>query len=79
MYLGIPDNSEPTIRDKRPSNTGIGQGRPPQAPQPVPGAQPAVPRQPGAGQPVPGQPKAPQGALPAGPQSIDDVLKGIKQ
>ena len=84
MYLGIPDNSEPKIRDKRPSNTGIGQGRPPQAPQPVPGAQPAVPRQPGAnppvaGQPVPGQPKAPQGALPAGPQSIDDVLKGIKQ
>ena len=73
MYLGIPDNSEPKIRDKRPTNTGI-VGRPPQAPQP--GVQPAVPRQPGAGQPAPGQPK-PQGALPAGPQSIDDVFKGI--
>ena len=81
MYLGIPDNSEPKIRDKRPTNTGI-VGRPPQAPQPIPRVQPAALGQPGAGQPVvgqpaPGQPKTPQGALPAGPQSIDDVFKGI--
>ena len=74
MYLGIPDNSEPKIRDKRPSNTAI--GPPPRAPQqPVPGVPPA-PGQPVAGQPVPDQPKGPQGALPAGPQSIDDVFKG---
>ena len=79
MYLGVPDDSEPKIRSKKPGtklDTGIGQGRPPQIPQPVPGAQPAAPGQLGAGPPVPGQPKAPQGALPAGPQSIDDVFKG---
>ena len=82
MYLGIPDNSEPKIRDKRPSNTNIaiGQGRPPQQPAlPVPGAQPAVPGRPAVGQPAAGLPKAPQGALPAGPLSIDDVFKGKRQ
>ena len=82
MYLGIPDNSEPKIRDKRPSNTNIaiGQGRPPQQPAlPVPGAQPAVPGRPAVGQPAAGLPKAPQGALPDGPLSIDDVFKGKRQ
>jgi len=71
MYLGVPDDSEPKIRDKRP-NTKLDTG----IPQPIPRAQPAAPGQPGAGLPAPAQPKAPQGALPGEPQSIDDVFKG---